>query len=77
MFGTGVAIIAGGVREEIQRGFILHRFEQFTGRQRGRNRRVQRGCSAWGTSTRGGTRRLPWRRARRHLGRTAIAGAAA
>ena len=24
-------MIAGGVREEIQRGFILHRFEQFLG----------------------------------------------
>ena len=30
MFGT-VAIIAGGVREEIQRGFILHRFRQYLG----------------------------------------------
>jgi len=30
MFGT-VAIIAGGVREEIQRGFILHRFQQYLG----------------------------------------------
>ncbi|HYT65322.1 MAG TPA: type II CAAX endopeptidase family protein [Vicinamibacterales bacterium] len=26
-----VVMIAGGVREEIQRGFILHRFEQFLG----------------------------------------------
>jgi membrane protease YdiL (CAAX protease family) len=30
MFGV-VAMIAGGVREEIQRGFILHRFDQFLG----------------------------------------------
>ena len=30
MFGT-VAIIAGGVREEIQRGFILHRFRHYLG----------------------------------------------
>jgi membrane protease YdiL (CAAX protease family) len=30
LFGT-VAIIAGGVREEIQRGFILHRFRQYLG----------------------------------------------
>ena len=42
MFGT-VAIIAGGVREEIQRGFILHRFQQYPGRQRGRDRRLQPG----------------------------------
>lgn len=26
-----VAIVAGGVREEVQRGFILHRFDQFLG----------------------------------------------
>jgi membrane protease YdiL (CAAX protease family) len=26
-----VAVIAGGVREEIQRGFILHRFDQYLG----------------------------------------------
>jgi uncharacterized protein len=26
-----VAMVAGGVREEIQRGFILHRFEQYLG----------------------------------------------
>lgn len=26
-----VAMIAGGVREEVQRGFILHRFEQYLG----------------------------------------------
>ena len=26
-----VVMIAGGVREEIQRGFILHRFEQYLG----------------------------------------------
>ena len=26
-----VAIVAGGVREEVQRGFILHRFEQRLG----------------------------------------------
>jgi membrane protease YdiL (CAAX protease family) len=30
MFGF-VAMIAGGVREEIQRGFILHRFNQYLG----------------------------------------------
>lgn len=30
MFGI-VAMIAGGVREEIQRGFILHRFSQYLG----------------------------------------------
>jgi membrane protease YdiL (CAAX protease family) len=30
MFGV-VAMIAGGVREEIQRGFILHRFSQYLG----------------------------------------------
>ncbi len=30
VFGL-VATIAGGVREEVQRGFILHRFEQFLG----------------------------------------------
>jgi len=30
MFGF-LVIIAGGVREEIQRGFILHRFEQYLG----------------------------------------------
>ena len=30
VFGV-VAVIAGGVREEIQRGFILHRFSQFLG----------------------------------------------
>jgi len=30
LFGI-VAVIAGGVREEIQRGFILHRFEQYLG----------------------------------------------
>ncbi len=30
MFGF-VAMIAGGVREEIQRGFILHRFSQYLG----------------------------------------------
>ena len=26
-----VVMIAGGVREEIQRGFVLHRFEQYLG----------------------------------------------
>jgi membrane protease YdiL (CAAX protease family) len=30
MFGF-VVMVAGGVREEIQRGFILHRFEQYLG----------------------------------------------
>jgi membrane protease YdiL (CAAX protease family) len=30
MFGF-VAMIAGGVREEVQRGFILHRFDQYLG----------------------------------------------
>lgn len=30
MFGF-LVIVAGGVREEIQRGFILHRFEQYLG----------------------------------------------
>jgi membrane protease YdiL (CAAX protease family) len=30
MFGI-VAMVAGGVREEIQRGFILHRFSQYLG----------------------------------------------
>jgi membrane protease YdiL (CAAX protease family) len=30
LFGA-VAIIAGGVREEVQRGFILHRFDQYLG----------------------------------------------
>jgi uncharacterized protein len=30
IFGL-VAMVAGGVREEIQRGFILHRFEQYLG----------------------------------------------
>jgi membrane protease YdiL (CAAX protease family) len=30
IFGV-VAMIAGGVREEIQRGFILHRFDQYLG----------------------------------------------
>jgi membrane protease YdiL (CAAX protease family) len=30
LFGV-VAVIAGGVREEIQRGFILHRFERYLG----------------------------------------------
>ena len=28
---AGVVILAGGVREEIQRAFLLHRFEQFLG----------------------------------------------
>jgi membrane protease YdiL (CAAX protease family) len=28
---TFVVMVAGGVREEVQRGFILHRFEQFLG----------------------------------------------
>jgi membrane protease YdiL (CAAX protease family) len=28
---TFVVMIAGGVREEVQRGFILHRFEKFLG----------------------------------------------
>lgn len=30
LFGV-VAVVAGGVREEIQRGFILHRFRQYLG----------------------------------------------
>jgi len=30
MFGM-VAMVAGGVREEIQRGFILHRFSHYLG----------------------------------------------
>ena len=30
IFGI-VAVIAGGVREEVQRGFILHRFDQYLG----------------------------------------------
>jgi membrane protease YdiL (CAAX protease family) len=30
LFGF-VVMVAGGVREEIQRGFILHRFEQYLG----------------------------------------------
>ena len=39
---TIVVMIAGGVREEVQRGFIVHRFGQYLGGAGGRRDRLQR-----------------------------------
>ena len=50
-----VVMVAGGVREEIQRGFVLRRFEQYPRRRRGGARRVQRGLRPGTPGT--GTRR--------------------
>jgi hypothetical protein len=53
-----VVMVAGGVREEVQRGFIIHRFDQhLAGRRSGS--RPTASLSAWATSSRGGTRRWP------------------
>ena len=54
-----VVMIAGGVREEIQRGFVLRRFEQYSGRRRGRTRALQRRSSGWAIWNRDATWR--WR----------------
>ncbi len=49
-----VAVLAGGVREEIQRAFILHRFEQRLGGAAGRGDRLRHRCSASATTSRAG-----------------------